>query len=107
MAAVLPRSHLLLALSPISTSRRIASERLASCSSAQLSTSAVRASGKRTAETGSTPPFFFGRPRDFLFTEIDFFIFLVCRKCKPRGSDNFRPGSNAEQGSDPCPRLNL
>jgi hypothetical protein len=29
-----------------------------------------------------------------LFTEIDFCIFSVYRKNKPRGSVNFRPGSN-------------
>jgi hypothetical protein len=29
-----------------------------------------------------------------LFTEIDFFIFSVYRKYEPRGSANFRPGSN-------------
>jgi len=35
-----------------------------------------------------------GRPMAFLFTEIDFFIVSVYRNSKPRGSANFRPGSN-------------
>jgi hypothetical protein len=86
--------HFPFALSPISTSRRMASERLRSRFSPQSSISWVRSVARRTALTGSTPPAFFGRPRDFLFTEIDFFIFSVYRKSKPRGSANFRPGSN-------------
>jgi hypothetical protein len=41
--------------------------------------------------TGWTPPLFLGRPREFLFTEIDFFIISVYRKCKPVESANFPP----------------
>jgi hypothetical protein len=48
---------------PISTRRRMASERVVSCCSAQLSTSAVSSTGNRTAETGSRPVA--GRPRLF------------------------------------------
>jgi hypothetical protein len=48
----------------------MASERFGS--SDQLSIAAASFPGRRTAVTGSTPPAFFGRPRDFWFTEIDF-----------------------------------
>jgi hypothetical protein len=64
---------------PSSTRRRMASERDGSsaCLAAQASTAPEIWGGSRTAETGCTPPFFLGRPRDFLFTGIDFFIFSV------------------------------
>ncbi len=88
-------------VSPSSTSRRMASERLSVCASPQASTCLVRSAGRRTALTGSTPPAFFGRPRVFLFTEIDFFIFFVYRKNKPEGSANFRPGSNPNHEDRP------
>jgi hypothetical protein len=58
------------AFNPSSTSRRMASERLTSLDSAHASTSAVRSTGSRTAETGSRPVA--GRPRFFWFTLIDF-----------------------------------
>jgi hypothetical protein len=58
-------------LSPSSTSRRMASERVSDpCFSAQASISAVKSVGNRTAETGSRPVA--GRPRFFWFTFIDF-----------------------------------
>lgn len=79
------------AFSPSSTRRRMASERVILCTTAQSSISAVRSAGSRTALTGSTPPAFLGRPRDFLFTETDFFMFSVYRKYKPEGSSNFAP----------------
>jgi hypothetical protein len=85
------RSLHLFAFSPISTRRRMASERLSSRASPHASTSAVISAGRRTALTGFTHQDFRGRPRDFMFTEIGFFIFLVYRKCEPRGSGNFRP----------------
>jgi hypothetical protein len=68
------------------------------CFEAQSSTAAEISGGSLTALTGCTPPFFFGRPIAFLFTEIDFFILSVYRKDKPRGSANFRPGSNPNHG---------
>jgi hypothetical protein len=37
-----------------------------------------------------------GRPL-FLSTDIAFFIIIVYTKSKPRGSVNFRPGSNPSQ----------
>jgi hypothetical protein len=87
------------ALSPSSTRRRMASERPgpSDCFEAQSSTATEISGGSLTALTGCTPPFFFGRPMAFLFTEIDFFILSVYRKDKPRGSVNFRPGSNPSQ----------
>jgi hypothetical protein len=89
-------ADLVFTVRPSSTSRRMASERdgLSSCLVAHWSTATPASGDKRTAVTGWTPPFFFGRPRDFLFTEIDFFIISVYRKDKPRGSANFRPGYN-------------
>jgi hypothetical protein len=79
---------------PSSTRRRMASERLASWSLPYATTCLVKLAGRRTALTGSIPPCFVGRPRDFLFTGIDFFIFSANRNCEPRGSANFRPGTN-------------
>jgi hypothetical protein len=69
----------------------MASERLISLFSPHRSTCSVTCAGNRTALTGSTPPTFLGRPRDFLFTEIDFFMFSVYGKNKPEGSNNFSP----------------
>ena len=84
------------AFSPSSTSLRIASERpgVSSCLAAQPSTAEDKATGRRTADTGSTPPTFFGRPLDFLFTGIDRFIFLVYKIIRPMGSANFHTGPN-------------
>jgi hypothetical protein len=81
----------------------MASERpgSSSCLAAHASTPAEISGGSLTALTGYTPPFFLGRPRDFLFTEIDFAIFSVYRKCKPRGSANFRLGSNPDHTGGP------
>jgi hypothetical protein len=67
---------------------------LASWSLPYATTCLVKLAGRRTALTGSIPPCFVGRPRDFLFTGIDFFIFSANRNCEPRGSANFRPGTN-------------
>jgi hypothetical protein len=39
-----------------------------------------------------------------LFTEIDFCIVSVYEKDEPRGSANFRPGSNPEQGIHAMPK---
>ena len=91
---LLTSNHFPFALSPSSTRQRMASERFISRFSPHASTCSVSSDGRRTALTGSTPPAFLGRPRYFLFTEINFFIFLVYRKSKPRGRTNFRPGSN-------------
>jgi hypothetical protein len=37
-----------------------------------------------------------GRPRVFLVTFIDFFMVFGYHKIEPRGSWNFRPGSNPQ-----------
>jgi hypothetical protein len=67
------------AFRPSSTRRRMASERPGPSSwlAAQASTAAEISGDNLTALTGYTPPFFFGRPIAFLFTEIDFFIVFV------------------------------
>jgi hypothetical protein len=84
------------AFSPSSTSWRIASERPSSFLVAQVSMAVTVSFGKRVEIIGSTPSSRFGRPRPFLFlrTKIEFTIFLVYRKSKPRGSpgQDHRPG---------------
>jgi hypothetical protein len=44
-------------------------------------------------------PVVLGRPTFFGVSVIDFAICLGYHKSKPRGSSNFRPGSNPEQGA--------
>lgn len=63
---------------PISTSRRIASDRVSGCSlaTAQASIKAITFCGMRTGTIGARPPVR-GRPLFFGATLIDFFIILV------------------------------
>jgi len=63
------------AFSPISTSRRNASERVVLFALAQVSTSAMRAGGMRAAICGSFPVA--GRPRRFLGLAFIFAMFQV------------------------------
>jgi hypothetical protein len=80
-------AHLPFAFSPISTRRRIASERPNSFLTDQDSIASTIPFGKRVEIIGSTPSSLFGRPRAlFLRTKIDFFIFLVYNKCRPEGT---------------------
>jgi hypothetical protein len=86
------------AFSPISTRRRMASERPgeSSCLAAHLSTAVRNSSDSLIAVTGSRPVA--GRPPLFGFgtTDLDLAMFWYYHKSKPRGSVNFRPGSNPQ-----------
>jgi hypothetical protein len=76
----------------------MASERggLSSCFAAHLSTAARNSSDSLMAVTGSRPVA--GRPPLFGFgsTVLDFDMFWYYHTSKPRGSSNFRPGSNPD-----------
>jgi hypothetical protein len=78
---LLTSNHFPFAFSPSSTRRRMASERFISRFSPHASTCSVSSDGRRTALTGSTPPAFLGRPRNFLFTETDFLELTEYRRC--------------------------
>jgi hypothetical protein len=80
------------ALSPSSTRRRMASEGVSFRSDAHALTAAKTSGGTRAESNGLMPVV--GRPGFFLSTDIAFFIVIVYKKSKPRGSLNFRPGSN-------------
>jgi hypothetical protein len=86
-------------LSPISTSRRTASERETSCDFAHASILVTAAGSNRMGIVSLyfTPA---GRPLDFLCTVFDCFaILFVYTKSEPRGSANFRPWGWHEQRS--------
>jgi len=86
------------AFSPSSTRRRMASERpgSSSCFAAQRSTFARNASERRIARTGSFPVA--GRPTLFFsITLFDVAMNKYYQNSEPRGSANFRPGSNPNQ----------
>jgi len=74
----------------------MASERggLSFCRAAQATILAIVSAGKRVDADGSCPVA--GRPRAFLCADIAFFIIYEYTKCEPRGSTNFRPGSNPQ-----------
>jgi hypothetical protein len=79
----------------------MASERggLSFCLAAQATIPAMTSDGNRVETDGSCPVA--GRPLDFLCADIAFFIIYEYTNCKPRGSDNFRPGSNPNhEGSE-------
>jgi hypothetical protein len=87
--------------SPSSTKRRMAVERLSSssCLADQASTSLKVSFGRRIVTAGSRPVA--GRPSFFWCTLIDLLIITVYQNSKPRGSANFRPGSNPNhEGSE-------
>jgi hypothetical protein len=77
----------------------MASERcgLSSCFAAHLSTADRNSSDSLMAVTGSRPVA--GRPPLFSFgsTALDFAMFWYYHESKPRGSFNFRLGSNPNQ----------
>ena len=89
------RDYLLLDFSPISTSRRMATERpgLSSCAAAQASIMATISSDQRVPICRPRPVA--GRPRRFL---VPFFLALFIeiwyQKIEPDGSCNFQAGSN-------------
>jgi hypothetical protein len=82
--------------SAFATSRRMASDLLMPVSFAQDVIAAIISLGKRAPNRGSFPVA--GRPLFLGLTFIDFAIKRLYLKNKPRGSSNFRPGSNQTQG---------
>jgi hypothetical protein len=106
LAGPFPTFHFDFAFSPSSTSWRMASGRDRSgsfCLAIHASKVASGSSSRRTPI--SVPlPVVTGRPRFFFWiTLIDFAIIYGYHKSKPRGSANFRPGSNPETNGDDRP----
>src|ERR1035437_7678933 len=90
--------RLLFAFSPISTSRRIASERETSLTSAQASRAATVAGSRRA---GIVSLYFVpaGRPLDFLCTVFDCLAMIICVHEKSAGGkrSTSSPGSNPRE----------
>jgi hypothetical protein len=94
-----------LAFSPISTRRRIASERVTALLVAHASMPATMDGGSRAETSGSLPVA--GRPLFFGCTVIDLGMKWVYPKSKPEGSGSFRKNTTTSLPHAPLARADV